>query len=124
MNSGSFTECVTVSRMNAVRVDGRSSSELRVREHTVRTSSKDEVDAFASFRYPLRAKATYRLAATLLIPAIWSAARFRRKRVRTIWPYVLVSGTLSWVGFYLSGVHPALALLPIVRFLPHAARDL
>ena len=74
--------------------------------------------------YPSRAKATYRLAATLLIPAIWSAARFRRKRVRTIWPYVLVSGTLSWVGFYLSGVHPALALLPIVRFLPHAARDL
>ena len=31
-------------------------------------------------------------------------------------------GTLSWLAFYWAGVHPALALVPIVPFLPHRAR--
>src|SRR2546429_566880 len=68
-----------------------------------------------SYQSPVNA--THPLAAALLIPAIWSAARLRRKHVRTVWPYVLASGTLSWFGFYLSGIHPALGLLPIVPFL-------
>jgi NhaA family Na+:H+ antiporter len=36
---------------------------------------------------------------------------------------VLIAGVASWVGMYWSGVHPALALVPIIPFLPHAARD-
>ena len=32
-------------------------------------------------------------------------------------------GTLSWVALYRGGLHPALALVPIVPFMPHAARD-
>ena len=47
----------------------------------------------------------------------------RTKRVRSFWPYVLAGGTLSWVALYWGGLHPALALVPIVPFLPHAARD-
>jgi NhaA family Na+:H+ antiporter len=35
------------------------------------------------------------------------------------WPY-LVAGCLSWYGFMLSGLHPALGLLPIVPTIPHA----
>jgi NhaA family Na+:H+ antiporter len=47
-----------------------------------------------------------------------------RLRVRSFWPYLLIGGSLSWVGFAASGLHPALALLPVVPFFPHAARNL
>ncbi len=46
-----------------------------------------------------------------------------QRRVRNFWPYVLTAGALSWFAFYRGGLHPALALVPIVPFLPHAARD-
>ena len=42
----------------------------------------------------------------------------RRFRVRW-WPvYILVGGALSWVGLAKAGVEPALALVPIVPFMP------
>ena len=47
----------------------------------------------------------------------------QKRRVVTFWPYVLGAGVLSWTGFYRGGVHPALALVPIIPFLPHAERD-
>lgn len=61
--------------------------------------------------------------ALLLAVAMGVAAGLRRWRVKTFWPYLLVAGGLSWYAFFSSGVHPALALVPIVPFLPHAARD-
>jgi NhaA family Na+:H+ antiporter len=59
-----------------------------------------------------------------LIPAIAIAWGLNRYRVASFWPYVIVAGGLSWIGLYSSGIHPALALVPIVPFMPHAARDL
>jgi NhaA family Na+:H+ antiporter len=47
----------------------------------------------------------------------------RRWRTRNFWPYMLGAGVVSWIAFYRGGLHPALALVPIVPFLPHAARD-
>ena len=47
----------------------------------------------------------------------------RRNRVRNFWPYILAGGALSWIALFQGGLHPALALVPIVPFLPHAARD-
>jgi NhaA family Na+:H+ antiporter len=47
----------------------------------------------------------------------------RRFGVRSYWPYVLIGGTLSWFGLHNTGVHAALALVPIVPFMPHAERD-
>jgi NhaA family Na+:H+ antiporter len=58
------------------------------------------------------------MAAAILL-AMWLKAR----RVLSFWPYVLGAGSLSWTGLYLGGFHPALALVPIVPFMPHAARD-
>jgi NhaA family Na+:H+ antiporter len=55
--------------------------------------------------------------------AIGVAIGLRRARVRSFWPYLLLAGALSWAALYVGGVHPALALVPIVPFLPHAARD-
>jgi NhaA family Na+:H+ antiporter len=60
----------------------------------------------------------------LMLAAIGLAAVLRRRRVRAFWPYVVICGTLSWWALYLGGVHPALALVPIVPFLPHEPRPL
>ncbi len=47
----------------------------------------------------------------------------RRRQVMSWWPYVAVAGPLSWAGFYIGGFHPALALVPVVPFIPHAPTD-
>lgn len=39
------------------------------------------------------------------------------------WRYLLGPGVLSWAGLYLLGVHPALALVPIVPFMTHGSHD-
>jgi Na+:H+ antiporter, NhaA family len=61
--------------------------------------------------------------AVLMAAAIGMGFAFRRARVRSFWPYVLGGGGLSWCALYWGGLHPALALVPILPFLPHAARD-
>jgi Na+:H+ antiporter, NhaA family len=48
---------------------------------------------------------------------------FRRARVMQFWPYIAIGGVLSWIAFFRGGLHPALALVPIVPFVPHTARD-
>jgi len=45
----------------------------------------------------------------------------RSRRVRSYWPYVLLGGSLSWLGLFRAHLHPALALVFIIPFLPHAA---
>jgi Na+:H+ antiporter, NhaA family len=60
----------------------------------------------------------------LLVAAGMAAAFvFNRRRVKNFWPYVAAAGSLAWLGLFHGGLHPALALVPIVPFVPHAARD-
>ena len=47
----------------------------------------------------------------------------RSRRTLNFWPYIAGAGMVSWVAFYRGGLHPALALVPVMPFLPHAARD-
>lgn len=75
-----------------------------------------------SQRYPVAD--VHPAALALLIPAVGGAAVLRRATARSFWPMLLVCGTLSWLACFWSGVHPALALLPIVPFFPHSARHL
>lgn len=58
----------------------------------------------------------------LLLIAFVSAALLRRRGVKAFWPYWTLSGTLSWLALYWMGIHPALALVPIVPLLPHDRR--
>ena len=44
----------------------------------------------------------------------------RRCRVTNFWPYVIAAGSLSWMALLRGGLHPALALVPILPFLPRA----
>jgi Na+:H+ antiporter, NhaA family len=61
--------------------------------------------------------------AILLSSALLVAWALRRRKTLNSWPYVLGAGVLSWLAFYRGGLHPALALVPIVPFMPHASRD-
>jgi NhaA family Na+:H+ antiporter len=58
----------------------------------------------------------------LMVAALALAFLFRRLTIRHFWPYLAVCGPLSWLALYLDGLHPALALVPIVPFLPHKPR--
>ena len=60
------------------------------------------------------------LMATAIVLALW----LRRRGTQSFWPYVIGPGALSWSALYFGGFHPALALVPIVPFFPHSARDL
>ena len=69
---------------------------------------------------PLSAWALVGLMAAAVLLAVW----LRRRGTRTFWPYILGPGALSWAALYFGGFHPALALVPIVPFMPHAPADL
>jgi NhaA family Na+:H+ antiporter len=58
----------------------------------------------------------------LVLAGIGLAALLRRRRVRAFWPYIALCGGLSWSGFFVEGIHPALGLVPIVPFLPREPR--
>ncbi len=68
---------------------------------------------------PLRLVDFFVLVSAAMLCGWW----LNRRRTLSFWPYILVAGTLSWLGFYRGGIHPALALVPIMPFLPHAERD-
>jgi NhaA family Na+:H+ antiporter len=57
-------------------------------------------------------------------PALAVAWAFRKSGVKSFWLYVLVPGVLAWIALYRGGLHPALALVPIVPFMPHEKSDL
>ncbi len=59
----------------------------------------------------------------LVAVGMMAAMVMRLKMVRSYWPYVVAGGGGVWCGLYLAGLHPALALVPIVPFLPHPRRE-
>lgn len=75
-----------------------------------------------AFWYPTTAE-TLPVAVGLMAMAILVAAVLRAARVDRIWLYLVTSGALSWIACYWSGIQPALALVPVVPFLPHRSRD-
>lgn len=59
----------------------------------------------------------------LLAVAMFLALWLRRRRTTNFWPYIVGAGLVSWFALYRGGLHPALALVPIIPFVPHAKRD-
>ena len=60
----------------------------------------------------------------LLVLGGMAVAMFLRKRGTKSWiPYIALGGTLSWLGLINAALHPALALVPIVPFLPGPDHD-
>jgi NhaA family Na+:H+ antiporter len=60
----------------------------------------------------------------LMTAAVMLALWLRHRGTRSFWPYIIGPGLVSWTALYLGGFHPALALVPIVPFMPHGPRDL
>ena len=61
----------------------------------------------------------------LLLTGVGMAAAYglRRLHVRSYWPYIIIGGIMSWTGLYRAHLHPALALVFIIPFLPHLRRE-
>jgi len=70
---------------------------------------------------PMHPAAPQWLALTLAGMGI--AFLLRQRKAATYWPYLLIGGVLSWVGLFKAHIHPALALVFIVPFLPHPPRE-
>lgn len=67
--------------------------------------------------YPSHALSPVALVALMSL-ALALAWWLRRRKTASYWPYLLGPGVLSWVALYYGGMHPALALVPIVPFMP------
>jgi NhaA family Na+:H+ antiporter len=61
--------------------------------------------------------------AVLMAAALASTGLLRWFNVRSFWAYGVIGGGLSWCALIFGGVHPALALVPIVPFMPRGAAD-
>jgi len=57
------------------------------------------------------------------VPGMVFAYLLRKYKVQSWIPYVAIGGLLSWIGFIQAHLHPALALVPIIPFLPGPKRD-
>ena len=76
--------------------------------------------AILAIAYPQREVRLALLLGLLLGGVVAGLVLNRLLRVRSPWPYVVVGGALSWVGLHEGGLHPALALVPIVPTIPRA----
>lgn len=59
----------------------------------------------------------------LVVGAMVICEIMRRVGIKSFWPYVLIGAPMCWFGLHNTGVHAALALVPIIPFMPHAERD-
>jgi NhaA family Na+:H+ antiporter len=59
----------------------------------------------------------------LTAAAVGLGFTFNRCGVRNFWWYLAIPGVMSWISFYMSGIHAALGLVPIIATLPHAKTD-
>jgi NhaA family Na+:H+ antiporter len=72
--------------------------------------------------YPVRELRVV-IGATILFAALVISFMLRSRQVRSFWPYVTIAGSAAWAALFYGGLHPALALVPIVPFMPRAPRD-
>lgn len=54
----------------------------------------------------------------LILAGMAASYLLRRMKVTNYWPYLIVGGGLSWAGLFMAHLHPALALVFVVPFLP------
>jgi len=60
---------------------------------------------------------------TLTLCGMLASYGLRKMQVGSYWPHLLLGGGLSWAGLFKSHLHPALALVFIVPFFPHAKKE-
>lgn len=58
-----------------------------------------------------------------ILPGMLAAFVLRKMKVKSWIPYIIFGGLFSWYGLYSAHLHPALALVFIVPFLPGPSKD-
>jgi len=79
--------------------------------------------AIIAIFYPDPAHPVQPLFLLLVLAGMALAFVLRRNRVKPWAAYVLGPGGLAWAGLYLAHLHPALALVFVIPFMPHAGYD-
>lgn len=79
--------------------------------------------AIIAIFYPDPSVPTEPLWLLLTLAGMAVAWLLRSAKAKSYWPYLLLGGVPSWVGLHEAHLHPALALVFIVPFLPHARRE-
>jgi|SRR5581483_1658501 len=69
--------------------------------------------------YPDPAHPTRPMALLLVAAAMAVAFALRKRRINSYWPYLILGGAPAWAGMCLANLHPALALVFVVPFMPH-----
>lgn len=59
----------------------------------------------------------------LVLSGMAAAALLRQQNIQNYWPYIILGGSLSWAGLFMAHLHPALALVFVVPFLPHPPHE-
>jgi NhaA family Na+:H+ antiporter len=59
----------------------------------------------------------------LIVAGMVAAYLLRRYNCKNYWPYIVMGGVPSWMGLHEAHLHPALALVFIVPFLPHPMKE-
>jgi NhaA family Na+:H+ antiporter len=73
--------------------------------------------------YPDEAYPTEPLWLLLVVVGMLVAYILRERKTMSYWPYLLLGGIPSWTGLHEAHLHPALALVFIVPFLPHPPQE-
>jgi Na+:H+ antiporter, NhaA family len=79
--------------------------------------------AIIAIFYPDPAAPTEPLWLFFIVAGMFAAYLLRSRRTKSYWPYLLLGGVPSWIGLHEAHLHPALALVFIVPFLPHPPRE-
>lgn len=77
-----------------------------------------------AFAYPDPSMPTEWVNAWWILPGMLTALMLRWRRVASWIPYVAIGGSLCWWGLYSAHLHPALALVFVVPFIPGPNLDL
>jgi Na+:H+ antiporter, NhaA family len=79
--------------------------------------------AIIAIFYPDPAHPVQPLWLALVAAGMLLALLLRRRGIHPWWVYLIGPGGLTWAGLYLAHLHPALALVFVVPFMPHAGVD-
>jgi Na+:H+ antiporter, NhaA family len=79
--------------------------------------------AIIAIFYPDPSYPTEPLWLFFIVAGMFAAYLLRSRKTKSYWPYLLLGGVPSWIGLHEAHLHPALALVFIVPFLPHPPRE-
>lgn len=76
-----------------------------------------------AFFFPKDEVNPYWLVGLTILAIASSLFLWKITRARKFWWYLAIPGLISWVGFWLGGIHASLAFIPLAWFIPHAKTD-